>query len=204
MDAYGRISSEASEASASTSTAPTNPIDTVIVCRVVRPPMASENGRELENIVEVASARGPAKAASAVSPARDASEAVGGRLVLIADDYEDTRLLYAEHLEESGFRVVDAADGEQAVALALSLRPDAIVMDLSMPKLDGWDAIRRIRADERMAGVYIIALSAMESELSREMAFDAGCNDFIAKPFLAEALAQVLKMHFRGGEGNDA
>jgi CheY-like chemotaxis protein len=139
-----------------------------------------------------------------VRPAHDANQAVAERLVLIADDYEDTRLLYAEHLEESGFRVVDASDGEQAVALALSLRPDAIVMDLSMPRVDGWDAIRRIRADERMAGVYIIALSAMESELSREMAFDAGCDDFIAKPFLAEALAQVLAMHFRGGGGDDA
>jgi CheY-like chemotaxis protein len=161
----------------------------------------------LNRPVELASARGPAKRAGATPLAHDAEDAydaVKQRLVLIADDYEDTRLLYAEHLEASGFRVVDAADGEQAVALALSLRPDAIVMDLSMPKLDGWDAIRRIRADEQMAGVYIIALSAMESEVSREMAFDAGCNDFIGKPFLAEALAQVLLMHFRDRTGDGA
>ena len=120
------------------------------------------------------------------------------RLVLIADDYPDTRALYVEQLEEAGFRVVEATDGEEAVALALSLRPDAIIMDLSMPKLDGWDATRRIRSDPGMAGTYIIALSAMDGEISREMAFDAGCNDFIAKPFLATALVEVLKLHFRG------
>lgn len=72
-----------------------------------------------------------------------------------------------------------------------------------MPKLDGWDAIRRIRGDVRMAGVYIIALSAMESAASRQMAFDAGCNDFIAKPFLAEALVEVLRMHFRRRVGDE-
>ncbi|MBC7017876.1 response regulator, partial [Salmonella enterica subsp. enterica serovar Enteritidis] len=70
-----------------------------------------------------------AGAKPAAHDAEDAEDAVTQRLVLVADDYEDTRLLYSEHLEESGFRVVDASDGEQAVALALSLRPDAIVMD---------------------------------------------------------------------------
>lgn len=106
-------------------------------------------------------------------------------------------MLYIEHLREAGFRVIEATDGEEAVRLALSLRPDAILMDLSMPKLDGWDATRRIRADEGMKGTYIVALSAMDGEISREMAFDAGCNDFIAKPFLAAALVQVLTLHFR-------
>ena len=106
-------------------------------------------------------------------------------------------MLYVEHLQEAGFRVVEATDGEEAVRLALTLRPEAIIMDLSMPKLDGWDATRRIRADENMKDTYIIALSAMDGEISREMAFDAGCNDFIAKPFLAAALVQVLVLHFR-------
>jgi CheY-like chemotaxis protein len=77
-------------------------------------------------------------------------------------------------------------------------------MDLSMPKLDGWDATRRIRTDPHMAGAYIIALSAMDGEISRSMAFDAGCNDFIAKPFLATALVQVLTVHFRGEPGGGA
>jgi two-component system cell cycle response regulator DivK len=140
--------------------------------------------------------------ASAVRAASDGVErGVGERLVLIVDDYEDTRLLYVEHLQEAGFRVIEATDGEEATRLALTLRPDAILMDLSMPKLDGWDATRRIRADAAMKDTYIIALSAMDGEISREMAFDAGCNDFIAKPFLAQALVQVLEAHFRGGSG---
>ena len=118
--------------------------------------------------------------------------------MLIVDDYEDTRLLYVQELQEAGFRVVEATDGEEAVRMALTLRPQAIIMDLSMPKLDGWDATRAIRTDSAMKDAYIVALSAMDGEISREMAFDAGCNDFIAKPFLAAALVQVLVLHFRG------
>ncbi|MEA2749693.1 MAG: two-component system, cell cycle response regulator DivK [Myxococcales bacterium] len=132
------------------------------------------------------------------APGDGTAPSVGDRLVLLVDDYEDTRLLYVEHLQDAGFRVIEATDGEEATRLALTLRPDAIIMDLSMPKLDGWDATRRIRADEAMKSTYIIALSAMDGEISREMAFDAGCNDFIAKPFLADALVQVLTVHFRG------
>lgn len=135
---------------------------------------------------------------TAVVPVHGKAAGLRDRLVLVVDDYEDTRLLYVEHLEEAGFRVATAGDGYEAVALALSLRPDAIVMDLSMPRLDGWDATRRIRADAGMASTYIVALSAMDGEISRGMAFDAGCNDFIAKPFLAPALVEVLRLHFRG------
>lgn len=119
------------------------------------------------------------------------------RVVLIAEDYADTRALYAEHLADAGFRVVEASDGEQAVALALQLRPDAIIMDLSMPKVDGWEATRRIRALPGMADTYLLVLSAMDGEFSRAMAFDAGCNDFIRKPFLGEALAEVVLGYFR-------
>ena len=126
---------------------------------------------------------------------------LGERLVLIVDDYEDTRALYVEQLQEAGFRVVEATDGEEAVRVALTLRPEAIIMDLSMPKLDGWDATRQIRTDPAMKNTYIVALSAMDGEISREMAFDAGCNDFIAKPFLAAALVQVLALYFRGDLG---
>jgi two-component system cell cycle response regulator DivK len=137
-------------------------------------------------------------AASGTEPTGARGHELTERLVLIVDDYADTRMLYVEHLQEAGFRVVEATDGEEAVRMALTLRPEAIIMDLSMPKLDGWDATRRIRADENMKDTYIIALSAMDGETSREMAFDAGCNDFIAKPFLAAALVQVLVLHFRG------
>ena len=139
----------------------------------------------------------PASAFTSSSESGARDKDLAQRLVLIVDDYEDTRMLYVEHLQDAGFRVVQATDGEEAVRMALTLHPEAIIMDLSMPKLDGWDATRRIRADENMKNTYIIALSAMDGEISREMAFDAGCNDFIAKPFLAAALVQVLVLHFR-------
>ena len=125
------------------------------------------------------------------------------RVVLIAEDYADTRALYAEHLADAGFRVVEASDGEQAVTLARQLRPDAVIMDLSMPKVDGWEATRRIRALPGMADTYLLVLSAMDGEFSRAMAFDAGCNDFIRKPFLGAALAEVILGHFRARDRSD-
>jgi two-component system cell cycle response regulator DivK len=151
----------------------------------------------------------PAAHAAARRPTGRPSQAAGSarsdelttrtrpRVVLIAEDYEDTRALYAEHLASAGFQVLEASDGEQAVALALAKRPDAIVMDLSMPKVDGWEATRRIRAVEALTETYILVLSAMDGETSRSMAFDAGCNDFVRKPFLGAALAEVLVGHFR-------
>jgi two-component system cell cycle response regulator DivK len=151
-------------------------------------------------LLEVASSRSRPPKTSAPAAGSRSSVPLAERVVLIVDDYEDTRMLYVEHLQDAGFRVIEAGDGEEAVALALSHRPDAIIMDLSMPKLDGWDATRKIRSDPHMAETYIIALSAMDGEISRSMAFDAGCNDFIAKPFLATALVQVLQIHFRGDD----
>lgn len=157
------------------------------------------------SLVDVAPDRPRRRTASApqVTPASGEAAALRDKLVLVVDDYEDTRLLYVEHLQDAGFRVAVAGDGQEAVAMALSLRPDAIVMDLSMPRLDGWDATRKIRADSGMASTYIIALSALDGEISRGMAFDAGCNDFVAKPFLASALVEVIRLHFRGDSQAD-
>jgi CheY-like chemotaxis protein len=150
-------------------------------------------------------ARTKAFAAAAAVSAPGSSKDARERLVLVVDDYEDTRELYEVCLLEAGFRVATASDGEAAVALALSLRPDAIVMDLSMPVLDGWDATRRIRAEAGLKEIYIVALSASDGEASRAMAFDAGCDDFISKPFQPQGLVEVLRVHFHGDHesGND-
>jgi len=114
-------------------------------------------------------------------------------LILIVDDDEDTRLLYVEDLRAAGFRVVEASNGEEAFAKAVELVPDAIVMDLSMPNVDGWEATRRVRSHPLLRNVYIVALSALEGDQSRAMAFDAGCDDFVAKPLLPAALAEILR-----------
>jgi CheY-like chemotaxis protein len=80
-------------------------------------------------------------------------------LVLIVDDFEDNREMYAEYLSYSGYRVEQASDGEQAVELAQRIRPDVVVMDLSLPVMDGWEATRRLKSDPRTRNIPVIALT---------------------------------------------
>ena len=114
-------------------------------------------------------------------------------LVLVVDDYADTRLLYVENLREAGFRVIEAENGNEAFIKAVDFLPDAVVMDLSMPHVDGWEATRLMRGHPQLRSVYILALSALEGDQSRSMAFDAGCDDFAAKPLLPASLAEILR-----------
>jgi CheY-like chemotaxis protein len=102
-------------------------------------------------------------------------------LVLIADDNEEVVASHAAILEEAGFRVATARDGEEAIAQALALRPDAILMDLSMPVLDGWEATRRIRADLRTHRIPIIAFTAYGLRRYLDRSFAAGCRAFVEK-----------------------
>lgn len=114
-------------------------------------------------------------------------------LVLVVDDYEDARLLYAEALAEAGFDVEHAANGDEAIAQAARVKPDVILMDMSMPGTDGWDATRRIRADEREHVAHIIAVTAVTGSESRTLAFDAGCDAFIAKPCTPDVLVAAVR-----------
>jgi CheY-like chemotaxis protein len=113
-------------------------------------------------------------------------------LILVVDDFEDTRVLYAEALVEAGFRVDQAATGREAIESARSQPPDAILMDLHMPNVDGWDATRAIRATNG-ARPYIVAVSAHFSESSKQEAFDAGCDDFVAKPVLPDLMVTIVR-----------
>jgi len=85
-------------------------------------------------------------------------------------------------LEMAGYRVVEASDGEEAVKLALRERPELILMDLSLPKLDGLAAARRIRRQRGFGRVPIVAVSAHDSPESRSEALAAGCNEYVTKP----------------------
>jgi CheY-like chemotaxis protein len=107
-------------------------------------------------------------------------------VVLVVDDDKDARTIYALYLRKKGCRVLTAADGLAAIVRALRHRPDVIVMDLAMPRLDGWAATRRLRARRATAETPIIALSAVAR--GREGAHAAGCNAFLAKPCLPELL----------------
>jgi two-component system cell cycle response regulator DivK len=96
----------------------------------------------------------------------------------LVDDYQDGREMYADALTFDGFRVVEAASGPEALRLALERLPDLILMDLSLPGLDGWEVASRLKADQRTQHVPIIALTAHALDGERERAEKAGCNGF--------------------------
>jgi|HubBroStandDraft_6_1064221.scaffolds.fasta_scaffold133577_1 two-component system cell cycle response regulator DivK len=115
------------------------------------------------------------------------------RLVLVVDDFEDNRSMYALYLTYSGYDVVEAADGRQAVELASQRMPDVIVMDLTLPVMDGWEATRRIKADERTRHIPIIALTGHALAGQSRDARKAGCDAFLAKPCLPEMLVEKVE-----------
>src|SRR6266849_10696163 len=101
--------------------------------------------------------------------------------VLLADDHDDARQMYAEYLEFSGFETVQAANGLEAIRRAQEHHPDIVVMDLSLPVMDGWEATRRLRADERTASIPILALTGHALAGISEGAKKAGCDAFVTK-----------------------
>lgn len=115
------------------------------------------------------------------------------RLVLVVDDAEDIRMLWAEVLSEAGYRVIEAADGEAAVELALGHRPRVVLMDMAMPIVDGWEATRRIRKLANEREIAIVAVSAMAEVDGRAAAFRSGCDGFIAKPTTPDVILEVVR-----------
>lgn len=113
-------------------------------------------------------------------------------LFLVVEDFEDSRFMMRKLLEMAGYRVLEATDGEEAVELALKARPTLILMDLSLPKLDGLTATRKIRQHRGFSKVPIVAVSAHDSPESREEALAAGCNEYVAKPIDFDQLKSLL------------
>jgi DNA-binding response OmpR family regulator len=117
-------------------------------------------------------------------------------LVLVADDDEDVRELVVFRLARAGYEVITAGDGEEAVEVALSRRPRVCVIDVMMPKLDGYQVTERLRASGELADVAILLLTASVHEASVEKGFAAGADDYIKKPFspaeLVERVAAAL------------
>lgn len=116
-----------------------------------------------------------------------------GPRVLLVDDYPDAREMYTEYLEFSGFQVVEAANGMEALQRALDAHPDIILMDLSLPVMDGWEATRRLKADQRTAHIPIVALTGHALAGISEGAKRAGCDAFVTKPCLPEDLVKEIK-----------
>ena len=113
--------------------------------------------------------------------------------ILVVEDYEDTRLMMRLELEQRGYRVVEASDGEEGVETAWRECPNIILMDLSLPKLDGFEATRRIREDRQMSAVMVIAVTAHQEPLYRSNALEAGFNAFVTKPIDFDWLDELLQ-----------
>ena len=103
-------------------------------------------------------------------------------LVLIVDDYAEGREVCAEYLAFRGYRVATAEDGVEALDKTRELLPDVILMDLSLPRMDGWEASRQLKSDERTRHIPIIALTAHALSSARERAVEAGCDAVVTKP----------------------
>ena len=112
----------------------------------------------------------------------------GRPLVLVAEDDEDIRALLVFRLERCGYEVVQAGDGEQALVLAGQRVPDLAVLDVMMPKLDGLELTRRLRAAEPTRGVPVILLTARAQEQDVLAGFEAGADDYLRKPFSPQEL----------------
>jgi CheY-like chemotaxis protein len=113
--------------------------------------------------------------------------------VLVVDDYPDAREMYGEYLEYSGYDVIQAANGMEALQRAVDDQPDIILMDLSLPVMDGWEATRRLKADARTAGIPVVALTGHALAGISEGAKQAGCDAFVTKPCLPEDLVHEIK-----------
>ncbi|HZF55411.1 MAG TPA: response regulator [Polyangiaceae bacterium] len=123
-------------------------------------------------------------------------------LILVVDDFEDGREMYASYLRFSGYRVDEAADGNEALEKAFTLRPDIILMDLSLPGIDGWQATRELKRDERTANIPIVALTGHALEAHSRSAKEAGCDAFIVKPCMPMDLLNEIRRILDSAEKN--
>jgi two-component system cell cycle response regulator DivK len=114
-------------------------------------------------------------------------------VVMVVEDFEDNRFMMRRLLEMSGYRVLEAINGEEAVELAHRERPQLILMDLSLPQLDGLAATRRIRQHADLRDVPIVAVSAHDTADFHADALAAGCNDYVTKPIDFDQLEALLK-----------
>ena len=114
-------------------------------------------------------------------------------LVLVVEDYQDAREMYAAYLQFSGYRVAEATNGIEAIEQANELMPDIILMDLALPKMDGWEATRRLKMAEKTRHIPIVALTGHALAGHSELAREAGCDSFVTKPCLPDALVAEIK-----------
>jgi CheY-like chemotaxis protein len=120
-------------------------------------------------------------------------------LVLIVEDQTDLRQLYAQELTMSGFDVIEAENGADAISHTADRTPDVVLMDLSLPVVDGWEATRRLKADARTAHIPVVALTAHDGSGELQRATRAGCDWFVPKPCLPHDLIEEVRRVLGGG-----
>jgi DNA-binding response OmpR family regulator len=113
--------------------------------------------------------------------------------ILVADDEEDLRELVTYRLTRSGYRVIGAGDGQEALELAAERAPDLMVLDVMMPKLDGYELTRRVRAEEALSSIPVILLTARSQESDIDRGFEVGADDYLKKPFNPDELVARVR-----------
>jgi CheY-like chemotaxis protein len=119
-------------------------------------------------------------------------------LVLIVDDFEDNREMYAQYLRFHGYEIAEADNGQEALKQAAALLPDVIVMDLSLPGMDGWEATRRLKQEPLTRDIPVIALTGHALTGSEHTAREAGCDRFLTKPCAPAVLGQEIRKMLPG------
>jgi DNA-binding response OmpR family regulator len=114
-------------------------------------------------------------------------------VVLVAEDDEDILEMVVFDLEDEGYEVLTARDGDAAIALALERRPDLVLLDVAMPGLDGYEVTRRLRAEKSTSGTPVVLLTARAQVRDVILGFEAGANDYVTKPFRPEELRTRLQ-----------
>lgn len=126
-----------------------------------------------------------------------------GQTILLVEDNEDNRIIYTTVLRHVGYDVIEALDGVQAIALARSAQPDLILMDISIPEIDGWEATRILRKDPATSAIPIIALTAHALQDDREKAVQVGFTSYLAKPVEPRAVVAEVQRWIGGGEKSE-
>lgn len=118
--------------------------------------------------------------------------------ILIVDDNRDSRELVVKILKNRGYQTIEAVDGEEAIEKAVTERPDLILMDRSLPKIDGYEVTRRLKGQEEFKDIPIVALTAHAMRGDREKALHAGCEGYISKPIDVRELPELIKSYLQG------
>ena len=126
-------------------------------------------------------------------PSTDMSDQKSVKTILLVEDNEDNLVVYRTILEHVGYNVIEARDGEEGVSRAREHLPNLILMDISIPKIDGWEATQRLKSDDTTRNIPIIALTAHALEEDRQKAVQAGCDGYLAKPVEPRRVVQEVE-----------